>query len=72
MSTSKKRLSITLQPEWEPVMDKLKKDKFYDKPYSNVIRHLIELGLKAVKALTMLNIAHLKLKIVKSFFAELL
>ncbi len=49
MSTSKKRLSITLQPEWEPVMDKLKKDKFYDKPYSNVIRHLIELGLKAVK-----------------------
>lgn len=46
MATSLKRLSVTLQPEWEPDLDELKRTAFYDKTKADVIRYLIELGLE--------------------------
>lgn len=49
MTTSKKRLTLTLLPEWEPVLIKLKQEKFYNKPFSEMLRHLIELGLNQIK-----------------------
>lgn len=48
MTTSKKRLSITLSPDWEPMMERLKKEKFYNKSFAEMLRHIIELGLKQI------------------------
>lgn len=44
-----KRMSVTILPEWEKDLDKLKQEKFYDKPRSEMIRFLIELGLEKSK-----------------------
>ena len=49
MATTKKRLTLTLLPEWEPALNKLKKEKFFNKSFSEMLRYLIELGLKQVK-----------------------
>ena len=49
MSTSNKRLSVTLLPEWEDELDRLKKTKFYNQSKAELIRYLINLGLKEVR-----------------------
>jgi hypothetical protein len=40
-----KRMMVSLRPEQEARIKFLKKNKFYDKPYSEVIRFLIQHGL---------------------------
>ena len=45
MTTMLKRLSISLLPEWEPELDRIKKEHFYDKCYADMLRCLIQIGL---------------------------
>lgn len=50
MSMYPKRMMITLLPEWEPVLDQLKKEKFYNDTKSAMFRYIIALGLASLKA----------------------
>jgi hypothetical protein len=50
MTTNGKRTMITLRPEWEPELDQLKKDQFYNEPQAEMYRQLIRLGLDALKS----------------------
>lgn len=43
------RTSVTLLPEWEEDIERLKKEKFWDKSKSELIRYLIKLGLEESK-----------------------
>lgn len=43
------RTSVTLLPEWEEELRKLKQERFYDKSKSELIRYLIQLGLEETK-----------------------
>ena len=43
MSTLKKRAIFTLCPEWEPKLDKLKKERFYNNTKAEMFRYLINL-----------------------------
>jgi len=45
-----KRLQICITPEIEAGAEELKKNKFYNKPYSEVYRYLLSEGLKKVNA----------------------
>ncbi|ODM03174.1 hypothetical protein [Eisenbergiella tayi] len=47
-----RRMSVTILPEWEHDLDNLKREKFYDKPRSEMIRFLIQLGLEKSKQKT--------------------
>lgn len=49
MSTKLKRMTLTFLSEWDEDFDKLKKEQFYDKPKSEMIRYLIQQGLEKVK-----------------------
>lgn len=49
MSTYSKRAMITLRPEWEPELDKLKRERFYNKTQAEMFRYLISLGLNVLK-----------------------
>lgn len=49
MATKRKRLTISLLPEWEEELDKLKKEKFYNKTLNDLIRYLIGLGLEKLR-----------------------
>lgn len=42
MATLKKRAIITLCPEWEPELDKLKKEQFYNSTKAEMFRYLIK------------------------------
>lgn len=46
--TELKRLSITITKDLEIELKKLKKKKFYDKPYAEMIRFLIRKGIEAI------------------------
>jgi len=46
MPTDMKRFMLCITPEIEAGADELKRNEFYDKPYSEVYRHLLSLGLK--------------------------
>ena len=47
MSTTLKRLSVTIPLELEQSLDELKKEKFYKDSQSEMLRHLLKLGLQA-------------------------
>lgn len=49
MVTNMKRFSISLTPDLEADLDALKKDKFYNRTQSDIIRFLITLGLETFK-----------------------
>lgn len=49
MSTSLKRFSISIPVDIEEELDTLKQKEFYNKTQSEMLRHLIKLGLKASK-----------------------
>lgn len=49
MSTELKRMTISLMPEWDEDMRNLKKEQFYDKSKSEMLRYLIQIGLKVAK-----------------------
>ena len=46
MPTDMKRFMLCVTPEIEAAAEELKKTEFYDKPYSEVFRHLLSLGLQ--------------------------
>ncbi len=46
MTNMTKRFSISITPEIQKELDTLKKDKFYDKPQSEMVRFLILTGIK--------------------------
>lgn len=49
MSTYNKRTTVTLLPEWESTLNKLKKERFYNKSKSEMIRYIIGLGLVSLE-----------------------
>lgn len=49
MSTYTKRTMVTLLPEWEPIFNKLKKEKFYNESKAEMIRYIIGLGLASLE-----------------------
>lgn len=49
MSTYSKRTTVTLRPEWEPMLNKLKKDRFYNESKSEMIRYIIGVGLASLE-----------------------
>ena len=49
MATLKKRAIITLRPEWEPKLDKLKKEQFYNDTKAEMFRYLIGLGMNSLE-----------------------
>lgn len=50
MATYSKRAMVTLRPEWEPELNRLKKEQFYNDTQAEMFRYLISLGLDALKA----------------------
>ena len=40
---------VTLLPEWEPELDQLKKERFYNKTQADMFRYIISRGLDTVK-----------------------
>ena len=49
MATQLKRTSLTLRPDWDEDLNRLKKEMFYNKTFSDLLRYLIELGLDTAK-----------------------
>lgn len=47
MAADMKKIPLSLPPEIEQEIRSVKKDSFYDRPFSEVYRYIIELGLKA-------------------------
>lgn len=47
--TNLKRLSITITKDLEIELKYLKKEKFYDKSYAEMIRFLIRKGIEKIK-----------------------
>ena len=44
-----KRVIITLLPEWEPELDQLKKNRFYNTSQAEMFRYIIYHGLASLK-----------------------
>ena len=49
MVTYSKKTSITLLPEWEPELDQLKKEQFYNETRAEMFRYIISRGLDVMK-----------------------
>jgi len=47
MSTEMKRVMVSITPDLEQGLDAIKREQFYNKPYSKVYRYIFALGLKA-------------------------
>lgn len=50
MSTKNKRFMLTVPDDIEVDAAEVKRDLFYDKPYSEMYRQLIRIGLDSLKA----------------------
>jgi hypothetical protein len=50
MEKKLKRALVTISPEWEPALDRLKQDKFYNDTQAEMYRQLIQRGLKTFQA----------------------
>lgn len=48
MSAYPKRAMITLLPEWESTLDKLKKEQFYNETQATMFRYIIGRGLASL------------------------
>ena len=49
MKAENKRIMITIPPGFRSGNTKLKKEKFYDKPYAEMYRQIIRTGLECVQ-----------------------
>lgn len=49
MGTLMKRITVTIPTDLEKELDKLKKERFYNKPQSEMLRYLIRLGVQKSK-----------------------
>mgnify|MGYP006865399371 CR=1 FL=1 len=50
MSKYPKRTMVTLLPEWEPLLDQLKKEQFYNDTRAEMFRYIISRGLDSLEA----------------------
>lgn len=41
---------VTLLPEWEPLLDQLKKERFYNDTRAEMLRYIISCGLDSLEA----------------------
>lgn len=51
MSTTLRRISVTIPSELEKSLDELKKEKFYKESHSEMLRQLLKLGVQATATL---------------------
>lgn len=49
MSMYPKRVMVTLLPEWEPLLDQLKKGRFYNNTQAELFRYMISRGLTSLE-----------------------
>ena len=49
MASKLKRLTFVVTPEMEPLLDRIKKERFYNCSQSEMIRTLVEEGWNAIK-----------------------
>lgn len=49
MATDMKRVMVSITPEIEQRLDAVKKEKFYNKPYADVYRYILSLGLEEIR-----------------------
>lgn len=49
MASNHKRITFVVTPEMEPLLDEIKKEKFYNCSRSEMIRALLEAGCNAMK-----------------------
>lgn len=49
MSMYPKRVMVTLLPEWEPLLDQLKKERFYNNTQAELFRYMISRGLTSLE-----------------------
>ncbi|MBQ4537181.1 MAG: hypothetical protein II994_06140 [Lachnospiraceae bacterium] len=49
MASKYKRITFVVTPEMEPLLDEMKKEKFYNCSRSEMIRALVEAGWNAMK-----------------------
>lgn len=49
MSTEFKRFTISLTPELEQELDRVKQEKYYNRPQSQMVRDLIARGLESFR-----------------------
>lgn len=52
MTANTRRIMVSIPPDLEQGLDSLKREKFYNKPYSEVFRYVFALGLKAAEEKT--------------------
>lgn len=50
MATELKRMTFVVTPDMEPLLERMKKELFYNCSQSEMIRTLVEAGLSALKA----------------------
>lgn len=49
MTSKISKCTITVDDEMQPVLNELKKRKYYDKPHTAMYRDLLKLGVEAMK-----------------------
>lgn len=49
MSTEFKRFTVSVTPELEKELDRVKKERYYNQPQSQMVRDLIARGLAAIE-----------------------
>ena len=52
MAANTRRIMVSIPPDLEQGLDSLKREKFYNKPYSEVFRYVFALGLNAAEEKT--------------------
>jgi len=58
MATEMKRLMVSITPDLETELDKLKQEQFYNTTQAEMFRYLIALGLDAAKSKGTQSITH--------------
>ena len=49
MATEMKRFTLTVKPETVLYLDEIKQKAFYNKPYSEMYRHILDEGIKVMR-----------------------
>lgn len=49
MSEFPKRTMVTISPEWLPMLDRLKRETFYNDTQAEMFRYIINRGLNVIK-----------------------
>lgn len=50
MTLDSKKVMVTLLPEWEPMLDRLKEEQFYNDTQAEMLRYLIGRGLVSLRS----------------------